>query len=300
MRHNLKRTISEIDSALALGIAFAMSILGLFSATSSTLANNAILITLTVLALSIFRDRWRREDLSRKLDRILDKSGPVRMLSGREINQAFTEARRSTDLWVFKGGTGRYVRAVTFPECYRIARERHHDLEVRLEILDPTDSSVCERYAHFRRSMIAGADHTSEEWTTQRTQEELYATILAACWYRERFDQRNIRIGLTNIMSTFRYDMSEGSLIITQDDGNSSLFIPQDSSFYRRFKAELSRSLDQARQVPLERAGGILIAAVPTSNDASRVFEALDLSLDPTLDLDRIIQRALHAPNPYP
>jgi hypothetical protein len=91
MGNFVKRVISEIDSALALSIALTMSILGLFSTTSSRLAANATLITLTVLALSIFRDRWKRDDLAQKLSRLLDRSGPIRILSGREITEAFAE-----------------------------------------------------------------------------------------------------------------------------------------------------------------------------------------------------------------
>jgi DNA-binding transcriptional LysR family regulator len=40
---------------------------------------------------------------------------------------------------------GTYTRAVTLPACYRFAREHRRSVEVRLEILDPTDLEVCER-----------------------------------------------------------------------------------------------------------------------------------------------------------
>lgn len=50
MKDHLKRLASDVDSAVALGIALIMSVLGLFSVTSNAVMNNSILITLTVLA----------------------------------------------------------------------------------------------------------------------------------------------------------------------------------------------------------------------------------------------------------
>jgi hypothetical protein len=304
MKNQLQRISSEIDSALALGIAATMSVLGLFSVTSTTLTNNAILVTLAVLALSIFRDRWRRDaaddDVSLKLTELLNRSHPVRLLGKQEVIQAFANARQSTHHWIFKGGTGSYVRAVTLPECYRIAHESRHKLSVRLEILDPTDLEICERYANFRRSVMQPTDHSMDEWTMQRVQEELYATILAACWYRQRFVQPDIEVGLTRTMSTFRYDMSETSLIITQDDSVLSQFIPRKSELYRRHEVELFISHNQATPVPLKKASSIPLDIIPTSEGVSQVFQALELPLHSSVDRGHIIQRAFHAKNPYP
>jgi hypothetical protein len=299
----LKRIISEIDSALALAIAIAMSILGLFSTTSNTVANNAILVTLAVLSLSIFRDRWQRdaknEEQSLKLTALLDESRPIRELRKQEIGQAFADARQSTDHWTFRGGTGSYTRAVTLPECYRIAQERRSKLSIRLEILDPTDPTVCEGYANFRRSVAQPADHLLEEWTTLRAQEESYATILAACWYRKKYNQPDIAIGLTRKWSTERNDMSERYLIITYDDSVAQL-IPRSSEFYNRRKVELFISLEQATLVKLEEANSVPLNDISTIKGMTRIFEALNLPLHQAVNRDRIIERAFHSKNPYP
>jgi hypothetical protein len=185
MKDHLRRLASEIDSAVALGIALVMSVLGLFSVTSTAVLNSSILITLTVLAFCLFRDRWQRSatvgELSEKLDQALEQSGHVRVISGSEIRRAFAAAQESTQLWMFKGATGTYTRAVTFHKCFRLARERRHSLQIRLKILDPTDVNVCERYANFRRSVSGTQGKSDEQWTTTRVREELYATILATC-----------------------------------------------------------------------------------------------------------------------
>ena len=312
MKHHLRRLISEADSVVALGIAITMSVLGLFSVTSGTLTTNAILATLAILAISTFRDRWRRdataEDLSTKLTELLNRtenmdgtSRSVRVLRGSAIGQAFADAYQSTDRWTFKGGTGTYIRAVILPECHRISRAKRRQLKVQLEILDPSDGTVCESYATFRASMADPSDQTSEKWSQLRTQEEAYATILAACWYDRHDVQLHIQVGLSRKMSTFRYDMSASSLIITQDDSTLSLLIPRDSDFYDRFDGELARSFEQAVMVDLKKTGDLpLTTKSPTTEDVGRIFDALDLPLPRGVDPQRIIRRAFYSENPYP
>jgi len=312
MKHHLKRLISEADSMVALGIAITMSVLGLSSVTSGTLTANAILATLGIIAISTFRDRWRRdaltEDLSSKLTLLLDRAEnmdssdrTVRVLRGAEIGEAFTDAYQSTDRWMFKGGTGTYIRAVILPECQRISRTRRRQLKVQLEILDPSDEAVCESYAVFRDSMADPLDQTSEKWTRLRTQEEAYATILAACWYERHDVQLQIAIGLSRKMSTFRYDMSGSSLIITQDDSVLSLLIPRDSDFYDRFDGELARSFEQSVTVELKRTSDVpLTTKSPTTDNVGRIFDALGLPLPLEVDPQRIIRRAFYSENPYP
>jgi hypothetical protein len=149
--------------------------------------------------------------------------------------------------------------------------------------------------------MADPSDQTSEKWSQLRTQEEAYATILAACWYARHDVQLHIEVGLSRKMSTFRYDMSASSLIITQDDSVLSLLIPRDSDFYDRFDGELARSFGQSVPVDLKKTSDLpLTTKSPTTEDVGRIFDALDLPLPPGIDPQRIIRRAFHSENPYP
>lgn len=70
------------------------------------------------------------------------------MLHGDEISRALADARAEAREWIFRGGTATFARAVALPECVRVARQNRRVLSVRLEILDPTNAGLCERYTN--------------------------------------------------------------------------------------------------------------------------------------------------------
>ncbi|HET6211997.1 MAG TPA: hypothetical protein VFE14_03885 [Micromonosporaceae bacterium] len=324
--------MAEFDAILALAIVVVAGILGLTGITSPQLAENAILITLGVLAISILRDRWHGEEAEREvtdalkgvpelldslpgqLDRLdvlekalteagqaLDQTAVVKLIIGPDVGRAHAQARAHTDRWVFKGGTGTYMRAVTLPELVRTARQERRSLVMRLEILDPADQVVCERYARFRRSLSAMPDGTGEIWTAERTRVESCATILAACWHQERFRLLDLRLGLTPTMTVFRFDLSANGVLITQDDGRlPALLVPSDTFLYASYDTELRNSLEQARRVPLELAAGVPLADEPSPEEVRGLFEVLNLPIQMLDgDVSRVIEKALHARNPY-
>ena len=84
----------------------------------------------------------RLDELETTVDstrRALAESSFIRVLHGSEVGTALEEARRQTDRWVFKGGTGTYLRAVTLPQCVEVARRKKHTLHVDVEIIDPAN-----------------------------------------------------------------------------------------------------------------------------------------------------------------
>lgn len=116
-----------------------------------------------------------------------------------------------------------------------------------MEIIDPTDEEVCASYGRFRRSL----DTSEADWTMERTQRESYTTIVACCWYRQRFELLDVRIGLSRVMPTLRWDLSASSLVITQGDPRKpALLVEHGKPLYDYLYTELSKSLEQARPVP--------------------------------------------------
>lgn len=315
MRKRLFWIVNEVDAVVALLIAIGAGVLGLLSVTPPALATNAILATLAVLALAVLRDRWRRmtddeeleaglADVSAKLNALLrtgENSSAVKLLTGREVAQALTEARAQTDRWLFKGGTGTYIRAVTLPDCVARARDERRRLYVRLEILDPADVASCDRYARFRRTVARKADGAGEVWSCRRTREEAYATVLAACWHQHRNILLNVEIALTDKISIFRYDMSSDRLIVTQDDpAVPSLLIERGGFLFESYAVELQASMDQARRVPIESVRDFELSDEPTGSQVEGLFAALKLPLDlAEVSVPNIIDKALRAPNPY-
>lgn len=329
------RIADHADGVLALMLALVVSILDLANdAIAPELVNNAILLCLAVLAFAVLRDRWRRESAERevrvalegasanlrglpeRLDnlaaiedlvsttrRALDAAAAVRTVAGSEVSHALEEARRSTDRWTFKGGTGTYMRAVTMPECVGNARRERRALLIRLEILDPGDPEVCERYARFRDTVSSKPDATGEDWTTERVRKEAYATILAACWYRQQYSLLDVDIGLSSTMTRFRWDLSDRYVVMTQeDDRGSALIFDSGKFYYDCWTTELQLSREQSRRVPIELAMDVPLSEEPTAEEVRRLFMVLGLPLPEGFtdtDTKAIIQKALNPKNPY-
>jgi hypothetical protein len=335
MKRSLSWVTDNLDSLIALTLAIALGLLGMLGIVSLKIAENAILITLGVLTVALLRDRSNRKAIERKADAasaavmpVLDEFrnqlgqtatldelirrmqvtieglATMRTVKGLDTAVAFRNARSNTDRWMFKGGTGTYTRAVTLPECVNNARRDRRALQVRIEILDPTDEAVCERYASYRHSLAPRPKSDTQNWTTARTCKESYATILAARWHQQRFQLLDIAVALTQTMSTFRFDLSSSQVIITQDDPQfPSVQIRSGTQLYDGYVTELQTSFGQARRVSLEKASAVNLGDEPTITDARDFFNAIDTKLPSKFsdeDVAFIIERAIHPVNPYP
>ncbi|MFC6929633.1 hypothetical protein ACFQHO_04185 [Actinomadura yumaensis] len=227
----------------------------------------------------------------------------VRVISGAEVARVLADARRETDRWFFKGGTGTYIRAKTLPECVAAARRERRTLLFRIEIIDPTHVEVCEAYARHRRSVSDGPDATGEPWTLERTRKEAYATILAACWHKQRFGMLDIDIGLARTMTTLRYDLAASRVVVTRDDPRGEALVVDSGKFYYGWvSAELQTSLDQARRVPVEQARLAPLDDEPTVEEVRKLFEVIGVELASGYtdrDVIEIIRKALRAKDPY-
>jgi hypothetical protein len=323
----------NVDALVPLILGVALSALGLLDLVTPHVVDNSILIVLAVLSFALLRDRWNKDSIERnakevsaetlsvikalqattaplaELDQLVARMhvtveglATVKTLRRADIDRAFVEARRHTDRWSFKGGTGTYTRAVTRPWCVESARRERRPLQVRLEILDPTDEALCERYTRYRTSLSSGPDGTGEAWTLDRTRKESFATVLAAYWYQQRFQLLDLSMGLTSTMSTFRFDLSATRIIITQDTSEfPAIMIMNDSPLYDGYATELRTSLSQARRVPFEEVQ-VLFDEVPVEAQVREFFAAVKLSLPEFYsdeDVRQIIEKAIHAKNPY-
>jgi hypothetical protein len=335
MRTVLAWAGKNVDSSIALVLALTAASLGLLNVVKQDLVASATLLILALLAEVLLRERWQRNrveaevrdglqrtdlalaDLPRRLDDLagiaevmtqtraaLARLSMVQVLIGTDVRAALADARRHTDRWHFKGGTGTYIRAVTLPECINNARQRKGRLTIRLEIIDPTNADACERYAEFRSSLSPGRpDGTGERWTPDRTRKESFATILAAIWHKQRNGLLDIDVRLSPVMTTFRWDLSSQSLILTQEDPSApALRIEEGTFYYDRWSTELMASLEQARRVPIEAAKQATLSDRPTIEETRRLFDAAGVSLPRTFgdrDIADIVQKAIQPRNPY-
>lgn len=301
------------DSLLALAVALVFAVLGPLGVVSQAAVNGSILGTLAVIAIMMLRDRGKTKSFSKEtrslsretrqeLRRIIDDGATVRILRGTEVQAAHAEARKDTDHWYFKGGTGTYLRAVTLLKCLEDRRRR---MEFRIEILDPREVEACRRYDNFRLSRSRGSSGAADSWEAGQARLESYATIFAACWYSQHRDFATIKVGLTRTASTFRYDMSSGHLIITRDDPElPAELIPHHTSLFAAYDRELETSFGQAEHVDVGQARRkVHLSEEPGPGEVHLLLEALGLAPERPLsdgEAARIVQKALHPEDPYP
>ncbi|ADG88200.1 hypothetical protein [Thermobispora bispora] len=191
---------------------------------------------------------------------------------------------------------------MTIPEIVAAARQDKRPITLRVEIIDPTNEEVCEAYAHYRRSLSDLPDDTGEVWTTERTRKESFATVLAAFWYRQRYGLLDIGVGLSSVMTTFRWDLSSRAVIVTVESPDRAMIAYTKSFYYESCLTELRTSFQQARQVPIERYRAVPLSEEPTVEEVRKLFDRIDLPLPRSFtdrDVVDVIKKAVRAKNPY-
>lgn len=314
--------IEDADSALALLVALVFTVLGPLGIVSQAVINGSILGTLAILAIMMFRYRAGSKSTSRRMEEgqksviqalkedqgtrkdlrgIVDDIATVRVLRGTQVQQEHAEAREKTERWHFKGGTGTYLRAVTLPKCLEDKRRR---FEFQIEIIDPRHSEACRRYDNFRLTRPEKPEGTEDSWEPGRARLESYATILAAYWYKQDRDFLTIKIALTSIASTFRYDLSSSRLIITRDDPGFAEVISSDTPLFAAYDRELAISFGQAQPIRLDLEDTkIRLSKNSEPREVRRLLDSICPSPEQRLsdqDAAIIAQKTFHPVDPYP
>jgi hypothetical protein len=284
------------DGSLALVIAAAVGLLAVLDVLGAEEIDAAILLTLALLAATLLRDR-------KLAAKALADTSAVRLVNGPEVGQVHADAHRESEHWMFKGGTGTYLRAVTLKACVDNARRAKRPVRMQVEIIDPTNELLCSQYAQYRSSLTPGPDRTGEAWTPDRTRKEAFATILAACWYRQRFTFLRIEVGLSKVMTTFRWDLSSQWVIMTQEDPAApTMLFEKGRPHYRGYSRELVASFEQARPVPISQAKELQLSDEPSVEETRKLFALLELDLPSSFtdrDVADIVRRAIKPKNPY-
>ncbi|MER5428733.1 hypothetical protein [Streptomyces sp. NPDC002588] len=295
--------VRNADGVVAIAVALTVGLLDITNKDfDNDIVTGSILLVLAALVYGSLTERRRRmadiRAATAATGRAIEDLAMVRTLAGPEVALAHEQARRSTARWVFKGGTGTYLRAVTLPQCVLEAQRQRRALTMKIDIVNPADDRVCEAYARFRRTFGHG---DTVGWTTERTRKESYATVLAAGWYRQRLDTLEIDVHLSSVAPALRFDLSDTCLIITQDDPRRvSLYVERDRPLYDYYVTELHQSREQAVKLDLREATAL--SDEPTVDEVRRLLDRLGLPL-PTSFTDRdvgdIIDKALRAEDPY-
>jgi hypothetical protein len=296
--------VRNLDGIVAIAVALVVGLMDVLNQNmDDNVVSGATLLVLAALVYGSLTERRRRmadiRAASAGTSRAIEDLAMVRTLSGAEVALAHERARRTTTRWVFKGGTGTYLRAVTLPECVLEAQRQRRSLTMKIDIINPADEQVCAAYARFRSTFGPGPDDA--QWTVERTRKEAYATVVAASWHRQRLDTLEVDVHLSSVAPALRFDLSDSCLIITQDDPSRvSLCVERDRPLYDYYVTELHQSREQAVKLDLREA--VRLADEPTVDEVRRLLDRLGLPLPPSFtdrDVGDIIDKALRAENPY-
>jgi len=280
--------VGNADGALALTIAITVGLLGAADVLGSDQVNAAILLTLALLATTLLRDR-------RIAAANLARADAIRLVQGPEAERLNSEAHREASVWIFKGGTGTHLRTVTLRGCVTAAREANRPVRMQIEILDPTDTQLCRRYAEYRAGLRSGTREPAET-APEAIARNAFATILAVCWNRQRFVLLQPEIGLSRVMTTFRWDISPAFALMTQEDRDApGMYFDHTMSHYRAYQRELAMSFEQSRRLDLSRIDEQRLSDEPTPEEVRRLFGLLRLDIPLSVsdnDVADIIRRA--------
>ncbi|SBW22499.1 hypothetical protein FDG2_2734 [Candidatus Protofrankia californiensis] len=160
---------------------------------------------------------------------------------------------------------------------------------------------LCREYVESQQAWSDGGEEHS--WTAKETSKDIFATVLTASWYKNRYPQYTIGIALSSTFTLFRWDLSSQSLVITQRGPQfPAMKIDSGKFSYHWWNIELQASYRQARQLPLTRENISHLSSEPTVAQVRRLFENLGLQLPANSsdsDIEDIIRQALHDRNPY-
>ncbi|MGH3168754.1 MAG: hypothetical protein ACRDN0_23095 [Trebonia sp.] len=319
----MKRVIAWLadnaDVVIGLGLAVFASILGIAGIVPGYVVANVTVLTLATLAFVMLRDRGRQEKAAKQIAGSVTSANaqvlhlfakfqenrPIKILNGPEISRALVLARTGTDQLVFKGATGTFTRGVSLPECLTAARDSRRPLRVRIEVFDPSDTQLLESYVKLYASWADGPDDPQGHWTVDDTRQEILATILSACWQKEKHPWLlDIEVFLSPALTTFRWDLTHNALIITQIGPRfPAMLIERDDVYYSCWSAELYASMEaSARRLPLREVSAVQLGDRPGPAAVRELFDHLNVPIPDTYrdeDLKALIQKALDEDDPY-
>ncbi len=174
-----------------------------------------------------------------------------------EIGRALQINAMATENWEYVGHTGRYVRSQVLPVLAGQAKIMGRQIPFRVVIIDPTSLSTARAYCAYRRASRS-SPYSDAEWSLEHLQAELVATILVILLARSESPNVMASLGLVSNISVFRYDRSDGAIVVTQEDPQQPAFIyHRGSRFYDYYRKECELSWAQAREVDVHAVGEV-------------------------------------------
>lgn len=226
------------------------------------------------------------------------KKSVMDVIDPKEIGPLLRKAVSDSKSWIYKGACGRYTRATTLPVLARAARQEGLGRDIRIILLDPDNSRLCDEYATYRRSLKSAK--TGSAWTENKVKEEIIATVITALRYKQKEPLLRIEIHLINHFSAFRFDISDHYVVVTKEDSEAAGLRADKSTYFydsyvddARLSERQSKRIDYSNKIPDDD--------LTTENIKKIINEAnilSELSVD-DLDLEKILNGIASPEDPY-
>jgi hypothetical protein len=180
---------------------------------------------------------------------IPDDEKKFEIIESFKLNELFEKERNHTEIWYFSGGLGRYTRSKTIPELSRISKNSNQHKTLKIQVIDPTNETVCNKYASYRNS-LKSSNKNPNKWTKTYVRQEITSTIILAMLFKSTNPLLDLFICLKNNFSTLRIDLSSKTGIITKEDPKEPALVCRENSFlYRTYKEEILQTFKEYKSI---------------------------------------------------
>jgi hypothetical protein len=312
----LKANADVFPALAGAGVLFGLN---LFGVVPPAVAQDGLLAVLGVIAAAMIHERWNRAQDQRRRSgelnemratvadltqqcgallaavRTVTGATAVEVVSQADVAEELARAQRTTSGWSYRGTTGARLRDHILPACLEHVRRAQRPLKLTVELLDIGDVDQCQKYARTRSRLDSVTDPNGEGWTVARVRHEVYATVLALCWYRDRFDPLlDVALAFSPVYQTQRIDIADHMMIMTPDDPREpGLVVRKDSMLYPIYVSQLRESFLQSREMPIRLVRRSLTADRPRVADVRLLFRTIGLEQSDLSDaeVERIIRK---------
>ena len=146
--------------------------------------------------------------------------------------------------WRFRGGSGRWQLQKVLPE---LGGRTESSGSYKLQILDPGDSELCQRYARYRNTSRPEGERRPDEMV--RVREDILACIYACFWWMHRGRLRP-EVHLTSLYSPIRMDIGSTGLVLTISDvARPALYAPSQGWFYSSITDDFEQACQELPRI---------------------------------------------------
>lgn len=196
----------------------------------------------------------RQRDELRTVREYQMMEGEIRQIPGDRIGEVLDQLLSSSNQWHFRGGSGRWQLETVLPEL-----SARRDLPSRyvMQIIDPLDDELCERYGQYRARSRTPDKAPSVSDGPRLVRRDILACVYAAGWY-QFYSQIRPEITLLRTYSPIRIDCGNTGLMVTiANKASPGLWVSSGTWYYRSIVDELEQLEEVSRRLKLPREGDV-------------------------------------------